>query len=320
VAENQQRDSRSANPVGNKNNQPTSPTHLTVDPPFPSTNQPKAEDKNNQPPKGWMRFLQSDWVIVYVTVANCIIALFMWLTIKRQANIMDAQARDTKESDAQTFAVLKEQTDNLLISAKAATVSAMAADESAKASLQQIQLMKSKERARLEIKAGSVQVENLGEKIWDLKTKLEFRNLGPSRAYITRSSGALTVIRENVQQSTDEDVIDSPLSLPDSFLDGMSSTIDVPFWYWPLPQGDNPPDMKAFAAEFKKGTVAIHLRGFVEYETIGINWHRDFWYILEFNSIGRMLLGNPEPETDVERITQGWWAVEQEEEYEMNLS
>jgi hypothetical protein len=73
------------------------------------------------------------------------------LTIKRQADIMEIQAKDARDSAAQTFAILKEQTDNLLISAKAATVSAMAADESAKAAHAQIQMMQDRERCRLSI-------------------------------------------------------------------------------------------------------------------------------------------------------------------------
>lgn len=101
--------------------------------------------------KPWRQFLGSEWVIVYVTVAYSLITLLMWRTIKRQADIMDRQAREAKESSAQTFEVLKEQTDNALISAKAATISAIAADESAKASLAQIRMMKEKERGRLRL-------------------------------------------------------------------------------------------------------------------------------------------------------------------------
>lgn len=53
-------------------------------------------------------------------------------TINRQADLMEQQAIEARVSSAQAYAVLKQQSDNLLISAKAATVSATAADESAK--------------------------------------------------------------------------------------------------------------------------------------------------------------------------------------------
>lgn len=144
MAENQQRSSHAANHVTSGNNQPTPPTHVVVDPPFPPSNsQPCPTDHSGQPEeKPLPRFIRPEWVIVYVTVAYSLITLLMWRTIKRQANIMDAQAKDAKESDVQTFAVLKEQTDNATISAKAATVTALAADESAKAALAQIEVMK----------------------------------------------------------------------------------------------------------------------------------------------------------------------------------
>ena len=60
--------------------------------------------------------------------------------MKRQADLMEQQAADARKSGAQTFSVLKEQTDNLLISAKANTVTAMAADESAKAAQRSAEL------------------------------------------------------------------------------------------------------------------------------------------------------------------------------------
>jgi hypothetical protein len=76
-----------------------------------------------------------NWALVLV---GGITGWFVYKTlkaIKKQADIMERQAKDAQESGAQTFAILKEQTDNLLISAKAATVSAFAADKSATAAM-----------------------------------------------------------------------------------------------------------------------------------------------------------------------------------------
>jgi hypothetical protein len=77
----------------------------------------------------------SNWVLAGLGIVGGIAAIRTLVLIKRQADIMESQAKDARESGAQTFAILKEQTDNLLISAKAATVSAMAADESAKVAM-----------------------------------------------------------------------------------------------------------------------------------------------------------------------------------------
>lgn len=98
--------------------------------------------QSQTPEKPLPRFFRPEWVNVYITAVYAVIAGLTLFTIKRQADIMDRQAKDTRVSSAQTFDVLKEQTDNLLISAKAATVSAMAADESARAALAQTELMK----------------------------------------------------------------------------------------------------------------------------------------------------------------------------------
>jgi hypothetical protein len=70
----------------------------------------------------------------------------VWLSW-RTLRALKRQAKDTKESNAQTFAILKEQTDNLLISAKAATVIALATEESAKAAQKSADALVSAERA-----------------------------------------------------------------------------------------------------------------------------------------------------------------------------
>jgi hypothetical protein len=242
--------------------------------------------------------------LLVVGAGQAVLLWKTWKKIGKQAELMEEQAGHM----AGQLEQMGKQTEILVKSVAAAELSAKAAEA-------EIRLMKSKERARLDIKTERVEVENPGETFWNLKTRLECRNLGPSRAYITRSSGVLIVIREDAQESTDEYEIDSPLSLPDSFLDPTSSDIGIPFWYWP-PHDDGALDMKVFAEEFEKGILAIHLRGFIEYETIGTNWHRDFWYVWKFSSIGGMF-GMSEPDSDEERIARAWWSVEQAEEYEM---
>jgi hypothetical protein len=122
VAENQQRSSHAANHVASQNNQLAPPTHVIIDPPIPPpSGQSKPADQSNESQEKLLpRFMRPEWVIVYVTVAYSLITLFMWLTIKRQANIMEDQAKDARDSSTaaavtteETLKVIREQATQL---------------------------------------------------------------------------------------------------------------------------------------------------------------------------------------------------------------
>jgi hypothetical protein len=165
-----------ANNQSQGNQNPSAPASTLVKkpeqavPPDASQEKPRADDKEHSikltslPPVTiadkhktfWNHVL--DWgpwafgLITAIAAGFQVWLLFRtWRTIGRQADIMERQASEAKESGAQTFAVLKEQSDNALISAESATVIAMAADKSAKAALDQIQMVKDKERARISV-------------------------------------------------------------------------------------------------------------------------------------------------------------------------
>jgi hypothetical protein len=138
----------------------------------------------------------------------------LWHTlraIKRQANTMDVQATEAKKSSAETLAAIKEQNDNLLISAKAATVMAMASNKSAKAALAQIEMMKDKERARVEIKTFGLELQRVGEEFWHIKTTIELRNVGEGRAYIRLGMGSIEVVGDGIPEpySKSVDILES---------------------------------------------------------------------------------------------------------------
>lgn len=87
---------------------------------------------------------------------------------------METQAKDARESVTQTLAILKEQTDNALISAKAATVSARAAND-------QIQMMKGRERARISVSVSDEEFEVESQAFNAITIKIT--NDGPTSAF-----------------------------------------------------------------------------------------------------------------------------------------
>jgi hypothetical protein len=124
-----------------------------------------------------------NWLLVVVAGVAGWLAFKTLTAIKKQAEIMETQANDARESGIQTFTVLKEQTDNALISAKAATLSAMAAGESAKAANDQIKIMKQKERARLSV-SKPAEIKSLDVEVFGINfVTVEIENLGYTRAF-----------------------------------------------------------------------------------------------------------------------------------------
>jgi len=110
------------------------------------------------------------------------------------SKVMDRQAGDARDFATQTFAILKEQADTALISAKAAT-------ESAKAALQQIQLMKDKERARLIVHISDGPEIGPPEAILQsshrmVSAHIFITNEGPTKAVNVEASGALILVRD----------------------------------------------------------------------------------------------------------------------------
>jgi hypothetical protein len=103
MAKDQQSVSHTANHASGKNDQPSTPTHVVIDPPFPPYDQPAQSEEKPLP-----RFARPEWVSVYVTVVYSVITLFMWLAIRRQADTMDQQAKDGRESSGAAAATTQE--------------------------------------------------------------------------------------------------------------------------------------------------------------------------------------------------------------------
>lgn len=179
--------------------QPVPPPGTVIKSPVPApiANAPSKGSQNDAQEKPLPRFIRPEWVIVYITAIYVLVAWRTLRAIKRQGDIMDRQANDARKSGAQTFAVLKEQTDNALISAKAATVSAMAADKSIKAAQRSIDITLLKERARLRIEVDALEVILVGDITWIASVNIKVFNVGAQKAFPSRSHVALVVSESN---------------------------------------------------------------------------------------------------------------------------
>src|ERR1019366_9516584 len=104
VAKDQQSTSHATGTNATQNKQPVPPTHIVIAPPLPprggKPESPNSQDQAAEKPLP--RFERPEWVIVYVTVVYAFIAWLTLLSIKRQANTMDKQFADAKESGKHT--------------------------------------------------------------------------------------------------------------------------------------------------------------------------------------------------------------------------
>jgi hypothetical protein len=283
--------------------QPVPPTHVVIDPPIPApSSQQLSETHTNESADislpGWRR---PEWVIVYVTALYCFIA---WLTlrpIKKQADLMERQAADAKKSGADTLAAIKEQNDNLLISAKAATVMAMASNKSAKAALSQIEMVKDKERARVEIKALGLELTRVSEDFWHIRATIELRNVGMGRAYVRLGEGSLAITEEKPNGLS--------LDVVDGFIDPSGDPTTESFYFF------QPDDASRgeYSQKICDGVFVPRIIGFIEYETVGTRFHRDFHYAWighgsPLNVSAFMSRGGFVPVTDEDKVSFGFWS------------
>jgi len=203
-------------------------------------------------------------------------------------------------------------------------VAAFAAKESAEAALQQIQMTKDKERARVEIKATGLELQHEGEGSWNLKAGISLRNIGAARAYIREGIGNLIIETLTDWVPTKPDYYPHPLDVVTGFIDPNGEPVAESFYFF---RSENL-DLSELAQSISKGTLAVSIRGYVEYETVGTRFRRKFSYAyVGYESplnFGRILAFSDEfnPRNDSERISFGFWQqepIERNEEREITL-
>src|SRR5579862_8015639 len=104
TAENQQSNSHKTSQKSAQNKQPAPPIHVVIDPPLPAASgKPESTSSQNQSAeKPLPRFERPEWVIVYVTLVYAFIAWLTLIAIKRQANTMESQLADARETGTHT--------------------------------------------------------------------------------------------------------------------------------------------------------------------------------------------------------------------------
>jgi hypothetical protein len=179
----------------------------------------------------------------------------------------------------------------------------------------QFELMKAKERARLDlnVERNDLEVEVAGEHILHLTSTLSIRNVGESKAFVGVLRGILAT---NLSNQPLEDVGVAMLDLPDRVLEPNKPPIAGKAYCFPEPTA------LTFAECLENGTYSLHFVGFIEYETMGLWWRKEFgydWKILNRDSGLGGLYGlsdpypnSPRPARD--RIAYGYWSPNEEKE------
>lgn len=213
-----------------------------------------------------------------------------------------------------TLLAVAEQAKYTAKTAKAAQESAEVARLNAQAAERQLELMRAESRARLEVRPGYIEViGEEGDSCWQLHTHIRLRNVGKSSAYIIRCMGEFYCDDSLETKSFNGYTLD-PLSAviepSATLICGAAGTAFVEF--------DRP--IKDVAEAIARTEIFLIFRGFVEYETQGTKWHRDFWYVWINNDRARES-GFTFPPNIIERMRDGSWEVDPEQknsEYEIS--
>ncbi len=210
--------------------------------------------------------------------------------MRRQGELMAAQAAHTEK---QTVILEK---------------SVAAAETSAEAASLQIQMMKDKERARVEIDRRGLELQQESEEFWNLKATIELRNVGTGRAYVRQGTVNLLMAKRG-KERPDPDYW-SPLGLVGGFVDPNGEPLTESSYIF----REQEFDLGALAQQIYEGTIRLYLTGFIEYDTIGTRFRRDFSYVWIGNgdpeSVSGMLLAD-EPRNDSERVSFGFLRQDQ---------
>lgn len=149
---------------------------------------------------------------------------------------------------------------------------AKASGESAAYALAELELMKSEARARVEIIAGDVEVtapDRSGNPYWQLLAHIKLHNVGKSEAYIVNCVGNAFSSEEESRNSANFSDITPLTQVIDPSKTVVSDISIIAF----------EEDIDVITDQILDSDILLFFRGFVEYETQGCIWHRDFGFM-----------------------------------------
>jgi hypothetical protein len=193
--------------------------------------------------------------------------------------------------------------------------SATSAQTAAKAALRQIDMTFQKERARIDInREGSLEPANVDTEYWTVNGTISVRNVGDTKAFIKDSVGAIFIKEDSTQTLPS---LDS--GIPIFFIDNVM-VIDEsspPETQTIAYTQDGSRSFSGYADKIYEGYFTVHLRGFIEYETLGRTFRRYFGYKWvggnSPNSLGLALGGlRYGSKDDAGKVRAGYWQQDQE--------
>lgn len=190
--------------------------------------------------------------------------------------------------------------------AAAARDSANAAYGSVAFAEAQWELMKEKERARFDIQSGTIITEEADES-WHLIATMKTRNIGQSRLFIVRSSVKFTVKAQD--EAHPELDAYGQISFGDSFINPVDSFTEHKSFFWP----DKEDRIRYMSEDLEASRRSLHLYGFVDYQTLGMMFRKEFgfvWKIIPQQWYLGGLVGNDVPQTDGQKIQFGYWTID----------
>lgn len=213
VAKDQQSEAHAKQNQPAQAQQPVPPTHVIIDPSSATVRVKSEADENKKAAeeKPLPRFIRPEWVIVYITAVYVVISWLTLWAIKRQADLMEGSGAVAEQSAkaaevsakaalrgmelaGKSFEVFKDSVEAARVIAKATALSSLAAEETAKAANAQIQMLKSKERARVAV-VPVTPVSLRSARISLSQVEIAIQNIGATHALNARASGGAIVVR-----------------------------------------------------------------------------------------------------------------------------
>jgi len=181
---------------------------------------------------------------------------------------------------------------------------ARGAERAADATLAQTQLMRDKERARLIVEPNGLEVVNDPESKpgWYLKATIKVQNIGASRAFSTKGMASLWVQDSSAPITHPE--FRFPWNSPRAFdisIEPGDYVVDLESRFPVDPESPELTVNQLLEGLFSSGDAdssippkkAVYLQGSVEYETLGVIFHRNYgWYWTPMDAdMGGTLMG-----------------------------